>query len=82
MQQQSDSESSAPHVKDGKVEEDEEELEADAQQALQFAHDGARVLERVGQVAAVVVYAQHRLLHVLCAGTILSSKEHSRKLCC
>ena len=57
----------AAHIEDGEVEEDEDELQADAEQVLQLAHDGARVLQRVGQVATVVVDLQHRLLHVLCA---------------
>ena len=53
------------HIKDGKVEEYEYELQADAQQALQLAHYGARVFQRVGQVASVVIDLQDRLLHVL-----------------
>lgn len=53
------------HIEYGEVEEDEYELQADAQQALQLAHYGARVLQRVGQVASIVINLQHRLLHVL-----------------
>lgn len=34
------------HIKDGEVEEDEQELEADAQQALQLAHNRLCVLQR------------------------------------
>ena len=53
------------HIEDGEVEEDKDELQADPQQALQLAHNGARVLQRVCQIAAVVIDLQHRLLQVL-----------------
>ncbi len=53
------------HIKDGKVEEDKDELQADPQQALQLAHNSACVLQRVCQVAAIVVDLEHCLLQVL-----------------
>jgi len=43
------------HIKDGEVEEDEEKLEADAQQALQLAHNGLGVPQRGRQVLPVVI---------------------------
>lgn len=45
----------AAHIKDGQVEENEKQLEAYAQQALQLAHDCLSVFQRSREVLAVVV---------------------------
>ena len=53
------------HVPDGEVEEEEDELDADAGEALELAHDGVRVGQRRRQVLAVLEDLDHRVPHVL-----------------